>query len=78
MLSDMQGPAIKFTYDGSVREVDNITFEPSVLPKTAIGFEMRKDGKFSYRIKRYSYDRMRDLQIIDAPHRSGPVIARPL
>lgn len=73
--------AIKFVYDGSVREVDNITFEPhpvfDQIPKTVIGFEMRKGGKFSYRTKRYSYVKMSDISTIPAPHRSGPVIARP-
>lgn len=69
--------ALKFVYDGSVREVDSITFEPQILPKTAIGFEMRKSGKFSYKIKRFSYDRMQNIELLPAARRSGPVIGRP-
>lgn len=72
----MTTDAIKFTYDGSKRLVDNITVEGTPV-KTVIGFEMRKGGKFSYRIKRYSFDKMRDLEFIQAPRRSGPKVGRP-
>ena len=61
---------MKFKYDGSWRQVSNITFEDLTL----IGFEMRKAGKFSYKIKRYSFDKISDIHFIKPFERSGPVI----
>ncbi len=42
----------KFIYGGLVRHVENVTLEPNSF--TLIGMEVRKGGKFSYKIKRYS------------------------
>lgn len=68
-------PALKFIYDGIVRHVDNCTVE--VDTRTVIGFEMRKGGKFSYRVKRYSYDKMMELEETEPFMRNGPMIGRP-
>lgn len=44
----------KFTYDGASRLVRNITIDE----KGIIGFEVRKAGKFSNKIKRYSHEKL--------------------
>ena len=63
---------LKFKYDGYWRRVSNVTFEDAI--NTLIGFEIRKNGKFSYRIKRYNYEKMSDITFIDTIPRSGPKI----
>lgn len=69
----INGNDIKFYYDGFWRHVSNITLEE----KTLIGFEVRKSGKWSYKIKRYSLDKIKDLEFIPEITRSGPKIGRP-
>lgn len=66
---------IKFKYDGFWRHVSNVTFEPET--QTLIGFEMRKSGKFSYKVKRYSYEKIFNLQNIPTMERRGPIIGLP-
>lgn len=66
------GLALKFLYDGVTRHVDNVTIEAD--KKCIIGYEMRKAGKFSYKIKRYSYDKIYNMEQIPSFERSGPVI----
>jgi hypothetical protein len=44
----------KFTYDGKSRLVRNITIDDNGI----IGMEVRKAGKFSNKIKRYSHDKI--------------------
>lgn len=41
----------RFKYNGEWRHVDNVTWEDNY--QTLIGFEVRKSGKFRYRVKRY-------------------------
>jgi hypothetical protein len=67
--------SVKFVYDGQSRIVDNIDIEKSGV---IVGFEMRKSGKFSYKIKRYSTDKIKNFKFIEPPHRSGPVLSRPV
>ena len=67
---------IKFKYDGYWRHVSNVTFEDET--ETLIGFEMRKNGKFVYRIKRYSLDKVSNLTFIDPMLRSGPKVGLPV
>lgn len=64
---------LKFKYDGSWRRVSNVTFEDISL----IGFEMRKSGQFSYKVKRYSLDKISDMTYIKPILRSGPKVAIP-
>lgn len=64
---------LRFKYDGFIRHVSNVTWEDETL----IGFEMRKAGKFSYRIKRFSIDKILDLQFINPMKRSGAIIGLP-
>jgi hypothetical protein len=66
---------IKFKYDGFWRRVSNITMEPET--RTLIGMEMRKSGKFSYRIKRYNIDKIEDLIFVKPFLRRGPNISIP-
>lgn len=68
------GPiSVQFQYDGVSRIVDNIDFDGNLL----VGFEMRRGGKFSYKIKKYSVNKIVDLVTITPPTRSGPKIGRP-
>jgi hypothetical protein len=66
----------KFVYDGKSRIVDNIKWEFNANSNTLVGFELRKSGKFSYKIKRYDVDKIGIITYIDPPYRSGPVIGR--
>lgn len=66
---------VKFLYDGSWRRVSNPTWEWNT--GTLIGFEMRKGGKFSYRTKRYSIDKMNVISFIETMLRSGPKVGIP-
>jgi len=52
--------ALRFIYDGYVRHVDSVTIEKD----TVIGFEMRKNGKFSFKVKRYSMGKMEKVKRI--------------
>jgi len=64
---------MKFLYEGAWRHVSNITFEGTTL----IGFEMRKAGKFSYRVKRYSFDKISDINFVKPFLRNGPKLSIP-
>jgi len=66
---------LRFKYDGFWRQVSNITFEKET--KSIIGMEMRKNGKFSYRIKRFSLDNMTNITFVKPFLRSGPKIGMP-
>ncbi len=67
---------LKFKYDNFWRQVSNVTFEPKT--RTVIGFEMRKSGKFSYRIKRYALDAMTDIEFMQPFERTGPKVGLPI
>ena len=68
--------AARFNYSGKSRIVDNLSVEADT--GTIVGFEMRSAGKFSYKIKRYSVDKIEgDFILIDPPDRIGPQIGRP-
>lgn len=69
------GVSFRFNYEGLSRIVDNVTIETE--HGTIIGFELRKGGKFSNKIKRYSLDKITQLVAIDPVLRTGPVLARP-
>lgn len=69
----MQTIDISFKYDGTTRHVSNCTFEGLTL----IGFEMRRAGKFSYKIKRFSFDKISNLKFITPILRKGPRIGIP-
>lgn len=71
----MQTLDLKFKYAGFWRRVSNVTFEKET--RTVIGFEMTKNGKFSYKIKRYSLDDMTDIEFIKPFLRSGPKVGLP-
>lgn len=71
----MQTVDIKFKYDGFWRQVSNITIEPET--KTLIGFEMRKNGRFVYKPKRYSLEKIEDLTFVKPFLRKGPRISIP-
>lgn len=64
----------RFRYAGSTRHVDNVTWEGN----TFIGFERRKSGKYSNKIKRYRISEAVGLQRIEPlTDRVGGSIARP-
>ena len=58
-----------------MRRVSNITIEEAT--GTIIGFEMRKCGMFSYKIKRYKMDDMTEVMFVPAFERRGPTIGLP-
>lgn len=66
---------IEFRYGGIWRTVDNIEFEDST--RTVIGMEVRKGGKFSWKVKRFSAGDMTDIRIVAPIERKGPKIDRP-
>lgn len=66
---------IRFKYEGFWRHVSNITLETET--KTVIGFEMRKSGKFSYKTKRYSLEKMENVTFVKPFLRKGPIIGLP-
>lgn len=52
---------VRFKYSGVVRHVENVTVEPET--QSIIGMEVRKGGKFSNKIKRYSTINIRELSM---------------
>jgi len=46
--------SLRFRYHGEVRHVDNVTHENGTL----IGMEIRKHGRFSWKIKRFRVDQI--------------------
>jgi len=70
----IQIKSVRFQYHGHMREVDNVSQDENILT----GFEMRKDGKFSYGVKKYRLNDIEgEITVIEAPPRSGPAIGRP-
>lgn len=66
----------RFRYDGVSRIVDNVEFEGD--RQQFIGMEIRKAGKFSFRIKRFTLSKVEGgLERVEPIHRSGPVLGRP-
>jgi hypothetical protein len=60
----------KFRYHGIVRHVDNITFDGN--RQQFIGMEIRKNGKFSNRIKRFTLNEVEGpLMRIEPINRTG-------
>ena len=67
--------SVRFKYDGIVRHVDNISLDDS--NKQFLGFEVRKSGRFSNKIKRFDFSRVEgNLEFIKPLTREGS-IARP-
>jgi hypothetical protein len=54
--------SVRFKYDGVVRHVDNIMLDDK--NKQFVGFEVRKAGKFSQKIKRFDMTKMESLEFI--------------
>lgn len=48
--------SVRFKYDGKVRHVDNISLDND--NKQFLGFEVRKSGRFSNKIKRFDFARV--------------------
>lgn len=46
----------RFKYHGTWRHVDNVTLEGDW--DTIVGMEVRKDGKFSWKVKRYAMEKI--------------------
>lgn len=68
--------SLKFNYHGVPRIVDNVRYEDH--SNCIIGFEMRKSGKFSYKMKRYIASEIHgDVIRIVPPDRRGPIVGRP-
>jgi hypothetical protein len=66
---------IRFKYGGFWRRVSNVTFEKET--STLIGFEVRKNGQFVYRVKRYALGKISDMTFIKPILREGPTIGLP-
>ena len=56
MRSDTEILSYRFKYSGDWRHVDNVTFEGDT--QTVIGMEIRKRGRFSWKIKRYALEKI--------------------
>jgi hypothetical protein len=56
MRTPLEILSYRFKYDGHWRHVDNVTFEGEW--DTLVGFETRKDGKFSWKIKRFAMEKI--------------------
>ncbi len=55
--------SVRFKYDGKTRHVDNISFDDK--NKQFLGFEVRKSGRFSNKIKRFDFSKVEsDLEFI--------------
>lgn len=66
---------IRFKYGGYWRQVSNFTNEG----ETFIGMEIRKSGKFSFKIKRYTIAEVESEFIYVKPYlRSGPKLGVPI
>ena len=52
--------AFRFTYDGVKRIVDEVVIDGD--QQQLIGREIRKNGKFSYGVKRFSLVKINDLE----------------
>jgi hypothetical protein len=75
MTQTKTGDAVRFMYDGVSRIVDNVDFLND--GRILVGFEMRRAGRFSYKIKKYSIDKISGLSVIASPTRTGPTLGRP-
>lgn len=56
MRSQTEILSYRFKYSGDWRHVDNVTFEDDT--QTVIGMEIRKRGRFSWKIKRYALEKI--------------------
>lgn len=66
---------IRFFYDGFWRQVSNFTHEG----ETFIGMEIRKAGKFSFKVKRYTIAKVEGEFTYVKPYlRSGPKLGLPV
>lgn len=65
----------QFNYDGHSRLVDNVTLENGY--KSILGYEIRKSGKFSFRIKRFSLSKISNLCLIQPVSRQRPNLVSP-
>ena len=68
--------SVRFEYNGKRRELDNITIEDFSQSICLTGYQMRKSGQFNYQVRRFDVDKINELEFIDPPTRSGPVIGR--
>lgn len=62
-----------FNYDGASRIVDNVTWEKD----TIVGFERRKSGRYSNKIKRYSVAKISAMKRISPLADREGKISRP-
>lgn len=64
--------SVRFKYDGVVRHVDNISLDDQ--HKQFVGFEVRKSGRFSNKIKRFDLTRVEGpLEFINPISRTGAI-----
>jgi hypothetical protein len=72
---DVKTIDVRFRYKDKWRQVSNVTFEKET--GTLIGFEMRTNGEFSYKPKRYTLGKIEDLTFVKPFLREGPKIGLP-
>ena len=60
----------RFRYDNASRIVDNVTFENE--RGCIVGYEVRRSGKFSHKIKRYKLDQIKNLERVELERRNRP------
>jgi hypothetical protein len=70
MKTDEKVVSVRFRYDGIVRHVDNISLDDK--NKQFLGFEVRKSGKFSNKIKRFDMLKIDSLEFIEPAKRVRP------
>ena len=68
------GVSFRFNYEGKSRIVDNVSIETD--HGTILGFEIRKSGKFSHKVKRYKLDKISELIAITPVTHNGPVVVK--
>lgn len=63
--------SLRFTYDGRSRLVDNVQFKNNCI----VGYEMRRSGKFSQKIKSYRLDKITStIERIELNRRNRPEV----
>ena len=63
--------SVRFKYDGKVRHVDNISLDDA--NKQFLGFEVRKSGRFSNKIKRFDLSKLESpLELITIERNNRP------
>lgn len=73
MVTDMDTQkvvSVRFKYDGASRIVDNIMFDDK--NKQFVGLQIRKSGKFSYKIRRFDMAKMQSLEFITIDRKNRP------